>query len=428
MATVSDLVVYGDDQTPQSEVTELAVLLHKAQATWSLRPDVGRTSREPKFNTFVLSESFSSITQSHPELVAIDDKAILNPDIMDFCRQERLEMCALSSASEIAHNVYLGPSPDPTIVESLPTAMKDLKFDVLVEASDFANLPDTKVLTTVERFLSSKAGKSVTGQMQFPSSGSIASPDSSKDATDPLDGLLEMCQWMQRLANAGADHSTTPTTPRRFFIHCADGYTETSLLALAYLMFANNLSAHAAWATLHTKYSRNFFAYTADKTLLKRFQEKLLTSVPAYAALPENAIAARPIWMGKMDGSLPSRILPYLYLGNLLHANNPGLLRNLNIKRVLSVGEPINWRTTDLSSSGESVEDWPESNFLYVDKVQDNGLDPLVGEFERCLSFIEEGKRRGEATLVHCRVGVSRSATICIAEVMKERELSFPRA
>lgn len=41
---------------------------------------------------------------------------------------------------------------------------------------------------------------------------------------------------------------------------------------------------------------------------------------------------------------------------------------------------------------------------------------------------LDQGHRRGTATLVHCRVGVSRSATICIAEVMRARNMSFPRA
>ena len=40
----------------------------------------------------------------------------------------------------------------------------------------------------------------------------------------------------------------------------------------------------------------------------------------------------------------------------------------------------------------------------------------------------ERGRRNGVATLVHCRVGVSRSATICIAEVMQRLNISFPRA
>ena len=41
---------------------------------------------------------------------------------------------------------------------------------------------------------------------------------------------------------------------------------------------------------------------------------------------------------------------------------------------------------------------------------------------------VDAGYRAGEKTLVHCRVGVSRSASICIAEVMRRLSISLPRA
>src|SRR5277367_2462155 len=44
------------------------------------------------------------------------------------------------------------------------------------------------------------------------------------------------------------------------------------------------------------------------------------------------------------------------------------------------------------------------------------------------MSSLDAGYRAGEKTLVHCRVGVSRSASICIAEVIRRTMLSLPRA
>ena len=55
----------------------------------------------------------------------------------------------------------------------------------------------------------------------------------------------------------------------------------------------------------------------------------------------------------------------------------------------------------------------------------------MLAPIERMLirtGHLGQGKQDGMATLVHCRVGVSRSATICIAEVMASLGLSFPRA
>lgn len=70
-----------------------------------------------------------------------------------------------------------------------------------------------------------------------------------------------------------------------------------------------------------------------------------------------------------------------MYLGNLGHANNPDLLKEMGINRILSVGEPANWTKAQ-------IEAWGQKNLLFIDRVQDNGVDPLMKDFERCLDFI----------------------------------------
>jgi dual specificity MAP kinase phosphatase len=72
-----------------------------------------------------------------------------------------------------------------------------------------------------------------------------------------------------------------------------------------------------------------------------------------------------------------------MYLGNLGHANNPELLRELGITRVLSVGETVSW-----PDDVKEELNWPAENLMMIDRVQDNGVDPLWEEFDRCLKFI----------------------------------------
>jgi dual specificity MAP kinase phosphatase len=77
-----------------------------------------------------------------------------------------------------------------------------------------------------------------------------------------------------------------------------------------------------------------------------------------------------------------------MYLGNLGHANNPDLLRELNIGQILSVGETISW-TSDETKRWKADARTKDS-ILYVDGVQDNGVDPLTSSFSRCLEFISK--------------------------------------
>ena len=159
------------------------------------------------------------------------------------------------------------------------------------------------------------------------------------------------------------------------------------MLGIAYLSFSTGRAVPDAWLDLHKTKGRNFFAYPSDVALLKALAPRLLSESPMCVgkSLLEitDMVTHEPSWLPGLDGSLPSRILDYLYLGNLGHANNPDLLRELGICQLLSVGETAMWREGHL-------ETWGEDNVCVVEGVQDNGIDPLTDEFSRCLEFIGE--------------------------------------
>lgn len=346
-------------------------------------------------------------------------------------------MCEMSRASEIASNVWLGPTRDD-FAPSHTQCRTD--YAILIEASDLAQLPEPQTLMQLSHTLRETGRPQM---LEFPSSGSFTALDWQKEE---IKKVIATCEWIHATAQPsmaeGNEHEKDhdgdllmhASSGCRILIHCTDGYTETTLLALIYFMYAEGVPLHDAWLQLHSEKERNFFAYPSDVTLLRHLQPYILRASPKYR---KPAIPSEPKWLSRMDGSLPSRIVHYMYLGSLGHANNPELLRALGIGQILSVGETVVW-------PGEESERWTEGSHMVVNRVQDNGIDPLTSEFTRCLDFIgkvlldcrkhkaeklvERGRLNGTATLVHCRVGVSRSATICIAEIMKSLGLSFPRA
>ncbi|CAG7940241.1 unnamed protein product [Penicillium salamii] len=418
LAAMSDIVIYAEDDGCQKELVDLANQFAMAQQAWRLKMDP--LQERPTYNTFILADRFSDVAANQPELIAIDAKGQLTGRTMDFVQWERLEMATMSRASEISSNVWLGNTPD---YFHLSRTSREETYDLLIEASDMANIPGPRYLAMLDKQLENGPQR-----MEFPSSGSLLLPSGN---TREAEDIVNTIRWIYYLAHPepqteelDCDGDTPMITQRgksrKVLIHCADGYTESSLLAVAYFMFAEGVPAHEAWLRLHREKKRNFFAYPTDVAFLCHIQGRLLQESPAVQS-PDLSKALDPAWFHAIDGSFPSRILPYLYLGNLTHANNPELLWELGIKRVLSIGEAVNWTETDRAS-------WGVENMMYIDNVQDNGIDPLCQEFDRCLEFIEKGKRDGTATLVHCRVGVSRSASICIAEVMASKQLSFSRA
>ena len=60
--------------------------------------------------------------------------------------------------------------------------------------------------------------------------------------------------------------------------------------------------------------------------------------------------------------------------------------------------------------------------------VEDTEDEDLLAHFDECVEFINEGARNGGRTLVHCAAGISRSASICIAYLIKQQGMSFDEA
>uniref|UniRef100_S4RFX8 Protein-serine/threonine phosphatase n=1 Tax=Petromyzon marinus TaxID=7757 RepID=S4RFX8_PETMA len=108
----------------------------------------------------------------------------------------------------------------------------------------------------------------------------------------------------------------------------------------------------------------------------------------------------------------PTCILPYLYLGSQRDVLNKAIRVQSGITHVLN------------ASVGCPRPDFiPEGNFLRV-PVHDSYCEKILPWLDCTANFIEGVRARGSRVLVHCLAGISRSATVAIAYVMRCKRLS----
>jgi protein-tyrosine phosphatase len=80
-----------------------------------------------------------------------------------------------------------------------------------------------------------------------------------------------------------------------------------------------------------------------------------------------------------------------------------------------------------LGSSDDSYR--TREGIAYLRIVIDDAADEEISKhFEAVSAFIQQHLQEGHAVLVHCYAGISRSATVCIAYLMKYRDLSLGQA
>ncbi|XP_029289471.1 dual specificity protein phosphatase 8 isoform X2 [Cottoperca gobio] len=108
----------------------------------------------------------------------------------------------------------------------------------------------------------------------------------------------------------------------------------------------------------------------------------------------------------------PTRILPHLYLGSQKDVLNKDLMAQNGITYVLNA-----------SNTCPKPDFISESNFMRI-PVNDNYCEKLLPWLDKTNEFIDKAKVSNCRVIVHCLAGISRSATIAIAYIMKTMGLS----
>ncbi|XP_067879543.1 dual specificity protein phosphatase 2 [Heterodontus francisci] len=134
-------------------------------------------------------------------------------------------------------------------------------------------------------------------------------------------------------------------------------------------------------------------------------------SCPQAGSMPTLVARGTPLY----DQGGPVEILPFLYLGSAYHSSRKETLQSLGITALLNVSS--------------NCPNYFEGVFQYkCIPVEDSHLADISAWFREAIDFIDAVKESGGRILVHCQAGISRSATICLAYLIRTQRVRLEEA
>jgi predicted protein tyrosine phosphatase len=124
-------------------------------------------------------------------------------------------------------------------------------------------------------------------------------------------------------------------------------------------------------------------------------------------------------WSSDSEHDRPCQISAKTFLGSQFDAMNKTTLKEYGITKVLTI------QLEDLPQKYK--RHFHEQNHKFIE-MKDCASANIMEKFDEAIEFLSRCEKTPGNTLVHCRMGISRSATICTAFLMKTQQLNFDDA
>lgn len=263
---------------------------------------------------------------------------------------------------------------------------------------------------------------------------------------------------------------------RNAFVYSFDGFTGVTLLSFSLGLFWGTDNIEDVACSLLRKPAFNFYLMRGDFGFLKQFEmyvqwfkRQPLKDFALVVDIPVRAIntSYRPLsrtvdWFDPhSDVNFPSHIYDNVFLGSVEHASSFTVLSTLKIDKIISIDEKPSWyrclpfvleheatpsssniiRPTYTFNNGSAcLYEIPVTgavaqklldigapqikSLVFFYNIRDDGKDSILPLLVSCpehiqRKFLVDPSDSSVRALLHCRIGVSRSASFVIASVMK---------
>ncbi|CAH0604707.1 unnamed protein product [Chrysodeixis includens] len=147
-----------------------------------------------------------------------------------------------------------------------------------------------------------------------------------------------------------------------------------------------------------------------SKAIRGRLEEELDMDLAEYKSFIDQEMLTI---LGQMDA--PTEIFDHVYLGSEWNASNLEELQRNGVRHILNVTREI--------------DNFFPGMFDYLNiRVYDDEKTDLLKHWDNTYKYINKARNEGSKVLVHCKMGISRSASVVIAYAMKAFNWNFDKA